>query len=631
MRPFHSVLFALALSLPLSAALSATTYAAEPDGPSAVISPSETIRLAVEKQLSAQFTTLTETRKKEQAALVEYYSSPDHAPLWVNKSGLTAKGKAVIAELHKAASYGLRASDYAVPDLASYDPQSFDTDPADAAKTLANEEVKISFAVVRYANDARGGRLDPNRLDPNLDPTMRLPKPLEVMETIAIRPDPAAYLRSFEPDQPEFERLRALLAKLRKGDDLKTPSIIIPHGPILRKGTINPQVALLRQRLKIKDPAAKAAAAKADDNAADTKTADDTDGTSADDTSADTQKAGDQTADAGDMTKAGDTKTADAGTSKKKPGAKPFNPNLYDATVVTAVKQFQRSHGLTTDGVVGPSTRRILNGRPAPDGNRAAKIRLILVNMERWRWLPEDMGSFYVQANIPQFEVHVYDDGKDIHTAKIVVGMPTKQTPVFQNAIRRIVFNPSWHVPNSIKEEEIKPFIHRNTGFFSDGGWDVSILTRNDLKVKYNGKPVNPQSIDWSTVNIKDVAMTQPPGPKNVLGVVKFMFPNKHSVYMHDTPQRYLFAQRVRDNSHGCMRLQNPDVMATILLKHDQGWDRARVEAAIKNDYDTGIVLHNWIPVYLTYFTAWVNPDGSLSTFKDIYGHDSMMESALHL
>jgi L,D-transpeptidase YcbB len=570
MRPVYPIVFGLLLSLPLGLAFNAEALAAEPDGPTAVISHPEAIRLAVEKELSAQFTNATETRKTEQAALVEYYSTPDHTPLWVDDNGLDARAKAVIAVLKNADNFGLRSADYAVPDLSGFDPKSLDSDSDAAIAKLADTEIKISFAVMRYANDARGGRIDPVHLDPNLDPTLMLPKPIEVIESIAFRSDPAAYLQSFEPTQPQFEALRRMLIKLRKGEDTEhAPAVMIPAGPVLRKGMQDPQVALLRKRLDIQE-------------------------------------------------------TSDG------PDAKPINPNLFDDAVDTAVRDFQKSHGVSPDGLVGAGTRRALNGKPAPDTNKAAEIRLILVNMERWRWLPDDLGPFYVRVNVPEFKVRVVENRKVLWTSRVVVGMPTKQTPIFQKDMLSIVFNPAWHVPDSIKIEEIKPYIRRDTGWFSDGSWDTSILDRHNLKVNYNGH-VNPQNIDWSTVDIRKVAMTQPPGPTNVLGVVKFNFPNKHDVYMHDTTQRYLFAETVRDDSHGCMRVQNPQEMAAILLKHDQNWTMDDVENAIHKDYDQGVPLHQKIPVYITYFTAWANADGTLSTYADIYGHDSRMARALNL
>jgi murein L,D-transpeptidase YcbB/YkuD len=252
--------------------------------------------------------------------------------------------------------------------------------------------------------------------------------------------------------------------------------------------------------------------------------------------------------------------------------------------------------------------------------------------MERWRWLPNDLGSFYVMVNVPEFMLRVMKDGKPVHTARVVVGKPDTKTPVFSNEMQEIVFNPYWNVPNSIKTEEILPYIRSEGAWLFGGGggaWDTSVLKRNLLRITYGGREVDPATLDWSRIDVRSLNIYQPPGPDNVLGNVKFVFPNKHAVYMHDTPQKLLFAKSVRAESHGCMRVQNPDQLALALLKHDQGWTATRVASAIQNGHDLHIPLTQKVPAYITYFTAWVNDDGSMSTFGDVYGHDTRIASVL--
>jgi L,D-transpeptidase YcbB len=251
--------------------------------------------------------------------------------------------------------------------------------------------------------------------------------------------------------------------------------------------------------------------------------------------------------------------------------------------------------------------------------------------MERWRWLPHDLGAFYVNVNVPEFMLKVVDEGSTIHTARVVVGKSDKQTPIFSQDMQEVVFNPFWNVPNSIKTEEIRPYLRDEGGWFGGGGWNTSVLERHNLRINVGGREVDPGTIDWGRVDIRSLNIYQPPGPDNVLGVVKFVFPNKHDVYMHDTPQRFLFAKPVRAESHGCMRVQNPDQLAAVLLKRDQGWSQGRIVSAIANGYNQHVKLTQKIPVYITYFTARVNEDGSLSTFGDLYGHDARMAAALRL
>jgi L,D-transpeptidase YcbB len=558
--------YRVALTLLLFAPLTAPAFAAEPDAPVSLIGRSEAIRIAVQTRLSAKFTSATDHKKSEQGALVEYYSVPDQHLLWVDENGLSERGKAVIAEIGAADDYGLRASDYALPKA-----DGFNAADANATDWLADAEIKISYAVLDYANDARGGRINPPRLSENLDPELALPNPSEVIESIAIRSDPAAYLRSFQPDQPQFEALRQKLIEARGGsksvETAKPGVVVIPDGPVLKLGVEDEQVALLRKRLDVPSEAG-----------------------------------------------AGETK--------------------FDESVLEAVRRFQLAHGVAPDGLVGAGTRRMLNNQqqqPQHASGSPSQIRALLINMERWRWLPHELGPYYVTVNIPEFMLRVVEDNKPVHTTRVVVGKPDKQTPIFSNEMQEIVFGPFWNVPTSIKVEEIRPYVREEASWFGGGGFNTAVFQRHNLRIKYLGQEVDPAAVDWNRMDIRNFEIYQPPGPDNVLGKVKFVFPNKHDVYMHDTPQKFLFAQPVRAESHGCMRVQNPDQLAAVLLKHDQGWSQARTTSALEDGYDSHVALQHKIPVYITYFTLKVNDDGSMSTYGDIYGHDARMAAALRL
>ncbi|HEX9752182.1 MAG TPA: L,D-transpeptidase family protein [Methyloceanibacter sp.] len=562
MRPICRIALALFLAAPLSV----PALAAEPDAPQALLSRTEAIRIAVQTKLSAKFTATTDAKKSEQGALVEYYAVPDQRLLWVDENGLTDRGKAVMAEIEKADEYGLRAADYALPSA-----DGFNSSDANATDWLADAETKISFAVLGYARDARGGRFQPARLSPNLDPDLALPNPSEVIESIAIRSDPAAYLRSFQPDQPQFEVLRQKLIELRGGKvETAKPVVTIPDGPVLKLGIEHEQVALLRKRLDMPSEIA---------------------------------------------------------------NGTPLDEMKFDETVLAAVRHFQLAHGAVPDGMVGAGTRRMLNQPQQPHAvGSPARIRALLINMERWRWLPHDLGEFYVTVNIPEFMLRVVKDNQALFTTRVVVGKTDKQTPIFSNEMQTIVFGPYWNVPTSIKIEEIRPYLREEAAwFFGGGGWNTSVFERHGLRVRYAGREIDPSAVDWNRIDIRNTEIYQPPGPGNVLGRVKFVFPNKHDVYMHDTPQKFLFAKPVRAESHGCMRVQNPDQLAAVLLRQDQGWSQARTMSAIETGYDQQIPLRQRIPVYITYFTLKVNDDGAVSTYGDLYGHDARMAAALRL
>jgi L,D-transpeptidase YcbB len=509
----------------------------------------DTVRIAVQDHLS-RLTSTSERRKREQGVLVEYYSDPKKSLLWVDDNGLTDRARSVMQEIADAEEYGLQAADYELPNLDSLGRNS-------EIDRLAEAEVKISLAVLRYTRDARGGRLTPARLTKNLDPTLALPDPLLVMESIAVRGDAATYLRSFQPNHPQFEALRQELLALRS--EARTPEpAVIPDGPVLKKGVEHAHVALLKKRLEMSS----------------------SDG----------------------------------------------SEFLFGDPLDEAVKRFQSERGLIVDGVVGAGTREALN--QTTQGN-LLRQRQILLNMERWRWLPQDLGTLYVHVNVPEFIARVVKDGQVIHTTRVVVGKPTSQTPIFSHKMQEIVFGPYWNVPTSIKVEEIRPYLREEAPWFLGGGWNTSIFRQQGLRVRYGGREVDPDAIDWNQVDIRNLEIFQPPGPNNVLGRVKFVFPNKHDVYMHDTTQKYLFANQVRAESHGCVRVQNPERLAAILLEYDQAWTAARVESAIQNGYDQHVPLSHKVPVHITYFTSWVNDDGSISSFNDLYGHDARIAKAL--
>ncbi len=296
---------------------------------------------------------------------------------------------------------------------------------------------------------------------------------------------------------------------------------------------------------------------------------------------------------------------------------------LYDAKLVDAVKSYQKEKGLDANGSLNQATRTALNSEgEAKKPNPTRDTQRILINMERWRWMPENLGEYYVWNNIPEYTVRLFDKNEQVFREKIIVGQPTWPTPVFSADMLYVIFNPEWGMPDGIKMKELKPRLQASGGGFFDslfGGGGGSVIRAYGLRVSYNGRPVDPDSVDWGSANLSQYSFVQPAGAKNPLGVVKFRFPNKHDVYMHDTPERELFARSSRALSHGCIRVNNPTYFARLLLDHDR-----------KGGQSTGdATLNTPIPVHITYFTAMVDENGKVSTFGDIYGHDSRISNAL--
>ncbi|HUV32883.1 MAG TPA: L,D-transpeptidase family protein [Devosiaceae bacterium] len=252
-------------------------------------------------------------------------------------------------------------------------------------------------------------------------------------------------------------------------------------------------------------------------------------------------------------------------------------------------------------------------------------IQRLIVNMERWRWMPPSLGSYYVWNNIPAFSTRVVKGGKSIYVEKAIVGQVKYATPIFSADMRSIVFNPDWTVPETIKIEDLQPRLRQ----MRDGVPDTSVLRDNQLTVSYRGRPVDAETVDWQRANILSYTFTQAPGPDNVLGSLKFNFPNRHAVYMHDTVQPELFKQTVRTLSHGCIRVHQPDRLALVLLAEDKGWTEQQVKDQLARGRNSGIVLSRPVPVHLTYFTVAFDGIGKMRTYDDVYGLDKKMAEAL--
>lgn len=293
--------------------------------------------------------------------------------------------------------------------------------------------------------------------------------------------------------------------------------------------------------------------------------------------------------------------------------------DMFDEALEQAVKEFQRRHGLTADGAVNVSTRAELDVRVE------RRVEQLELNLERWRWLPEDLGRRHIIVNIAAFELDVVDAEDVVLTMRVVVGRPFNRTPVLSDTMRYLVLNPYWHVPRSIAAGELLSKVKARPSY----------LARNNLRVFPSSGPdaaeVDPATVNWSAIDARrfPFRLRQDPGPLNALGRVKFMFLNKFNVYLHDTPSRPLFDETQRDFSHGCIRIQQPLELAVYLLRQDPRWNHETLLRALDDAVDLTVPLPEPIPIHLLYWTAWADEGGKIQFRRDIHGRDVPLLTAL--
>jgi murein L,D-transpeptidase YcbB/YkuD len=298
------------------------------------------------------------------------------------------------------------------------------------------------------------------------------------------------------------------------------------------------------------------------------------------------------------------------------PGSPADLPTRYDDALADAVRAFQRRHGLLVDAAVGPRTLAALN-EPI-----AARIDALRVNLERLRWVFRDLSEEFVAVNIAAFRAVYVADGELRWHARAIVGRPYRQTPVFRDAITYLELNPTWTVPPTILRKDILPRLRE----------DPAYLAAKHLRViDPNGGPVDSATIDWRSVRAGTFPylLRQDPGPHNALGRIKFMFPNRHAVYLHDTPARDLFARAERVFSSGCIRIDKPLDLAVALLDEPTRWDRAALQAAIDSGRTQRLRLPRPVPIMLLYLTAYADENGTINFRHDVYGRDAAVLAAL--
>ncbi|UYZ63885.1 L,D-transpeptidase family protein [Hymenobacter weizhouensis] len=506
----------------------------------------------------------------------KFYRERDFRLGWFRNHELVPQATTMLGVINKAANEGLDPKDYQTKNFdqlfaALKDAQSDSTKRNALEKEI---DVALSATYFNWASDFYRGTVDPRAVK-TIDWQVKRNKVKlhKALMTILQERESTYGYYDFEPLHPEYDRLRKALAEYREIQrNGEWPTI--PATTRLKPGASSPAVTALRTRLLGPQPGGAPASA---------------------------------------------AEEIPARTVANNPGtAAPAAPaaTTYDAPLVAAVKAFQTQHGLKPDGIVAGETVRLLN---VPIADR---IDQIILNMERWRWIPKKFEPNYLLVNIPDYTLRVVEDGKEAFTMRVIVGKALNATPIFSDKMEYVVLAPYWNVPFSIIDKELRPKLAADP---------YATLDRLDMEVvKGSGAkatPVDPGSIDWANLTQKTWKYTlrKRPGPKNDLGDVKFIFPNSNDVYLHDTPHDELFSQTKRGFSHGCVRVAEPIKLAEYLLRNKPGWDKQAILDTIANQKEKYISLPEKLPVYLVYFTTWVDENGQVHFRDDIYGHDKAL------
>jgi murein L,D-transpeptidase YcbB/YkuD len=291
--------------------------------------------------------------------------------------------------------------------------------------------------------------------------------------------------------------------------------------------------------------------------------------------------------------------------------------NLFNSALEDAVKRFQKRNGFLENGIIADKTLKALC---VPIHT---VIQQLLINMERCRWVPLDQEGDYLIVNIPAFKLLVYHHDSLSWTCNAIVGQSklTSNTIIFNDTMEYIVFSPNWNIPQNILRKETLPAIKKNRNYLS---------THNMEVVDFSGKHISSSSISWNKYsNHFPYIIRQKPGKDNALGLVKFLFPNMYDIYLHDTPTKSLFEESSRMFSHGCIRIEEPYKLAQFLLQQDTSWSAEKIKAAMNGGKEVFVKLKKKVPIFIVYFTAWVDGKGKLNLREDVYGHDEQMKTLL--
>lgn len=510
------------------------------------------------------------------AMLARFYDGRGHQPAWTSSTRILPVTETFLQLLPmEAEREGLQANNYhsaKIKTLLAEVRSATGTANPPQPGTLVDIDFLLTDAFLRYGADASLGDVNLDSLNEQWFEKNGEADLVLALQNALLTNTIEATLKSFPPQQEGYVKLREVFTQYQTiASQGGWPTI--PTGISLRFGDRGARVASLRARLHA----------------------------------------------SGDMAAASASTTAPIHTAsleQRDTISSSEQGTVFDEETEQAVTNFQRRHSLTANGVVNKETLAALN---VSAGIRA---RQIARNLERWRRLPKDLGKRHIAVNVPNFMLEVVEDDRPVMNMKVVVGkmMQERATPTFSAPMKYVVLNPYWNVPKSIAQKELLPLSRKSPQYLAKNNFSVRRIPIGEKQVR------DPNAADGSMISVKtyDYLLRQGPGPKNALGQVKFMFPNDHSVYLHDTPSKSLFNRTVRAFSHGCIRIEKPIDLAEYLLQGTPKGSRKAIQATLKRNKEQTVWLPEPVPVHIQYWTAWVEDDGSLQFRNDIYGYDRL-------
>ncbi|MBA3885909.1 MAG: L,D-transpeptidase family protein [Acidobacteria bacterium] len=511
------------------------------------------LRSVLENQKRPGFVTADVEGTALWAQTREFYEQREFAPAWIENAAPRSQMDDLIKALHEADREGLDPELYhagLIRDKRQEASRGFLTNQGFDPDEAGRLDVWLTYLYLKYAADLADGLSDLAAADRNWHIKQEEFDPLEHLKDALDRNRVAGSLADLLPEHREYSALRDALSGYRKiADAGGWPEV--PRSLRIKPGQKHAGVPALMRRL------AASGDYKGRVPAEDAEGEDDT-------------------------------------------------PVEYGEDLQKAVQRFQARHGLAAAGLVGAETVAALNV------SAEARVRQIELNLERWRWLPRDLGEHYILVNVPEMRLRVYENGRIPLAMNVVVGTRETQTPIFNDEMSYLVFSPYWNVPDSIAQGETFPGMMR----------DPAYLARNNMEIlDRSGNTVEPANMDMEALD--NYRFRQRPGSANSLGLVKFMFPNQFNVYLHDTPAESLFTRANRAFSHGCVRVANPVALAEYVLRDQREWTPDAIKTAMDSGTEKNVKLTERLPVYLGYWTASVDEDGVLHFRPDIYGIDA--------